>query len=132
MINNPKKIIAAVLLIVGLILVNMISSWVSLQADFTEEKLYTLSEGSISLLEKIEEPITLTYYFSRSNESLGIYVKNYALRVEDLLNQYVEAANGNIELKIIDPKPDSDEEELALRSGINGQRIGNGSSLFFG
>jgi len=130
--NRPTQLIALILLIVGLVLVNFIASFLPGQIDFTSSKLYTLSPGTQALLDKIEEPITLEFYFSRDAEGIPILFKNYATRIEELLKQYEGAASGGIELRIVDPRPDTKEEEAAIRVGISGQTLGNGDTLFFG
>lgn len=130
--NRPTQLIALILLIVGLVLVNIIASFLPGQMDFTSSKLYTLSPGTEALLDKIEEPITLEFYFSRGAEGIPILFKNYATRIEELLKQYKGAASGGIELRIIDPRPDTKEEEAAIRVRISGQTLGNGDTLFFG
>lgn len=130
--NRSTQWIALILLIVGLVLVNFIATFIPGQIDFTSSKLYTLSPGTKTLLNKIEDPITLEFYFSRSAEGIPILFKNYATRIEELLKQYDNAASGGITLRIIDPKPDTKEEEAAIRVGISGQTLGNGDTLFFG
>ncbi|MGH8021503.1 MAG: Gldg family protein [Opitutaceae bacterium] len=126
------KTAAILLLFVILVLVNFLASQFSARADLTQDNIYTLSEGSDSLLSKIEEPVTLRFYFSRSLENLPIRFKNYATRVEEMLNQYVSASDGNISLEVIDPQPDTDEETEARRAGILPQQLPTGEALYFG
>ena len=130
--NRSTQWIALFLLLVGLVLVNFIASFLPGQIDFTSSKLYTLSPGTQALLDKIEDPITLEFYFSRSAKGIPILFKNYATRIEELLKQYDSDASGGIELRIVDPRPDTKEEEAAIRVGISGQTLGNGDTLFFG
>ncbi len=127
-----NKWIALALLVVGLVLINFIGSLFRGQADFTANKLFTLSDGSRSILEKIQEPITLRFYFNRSAEGAPAFIKNYAALVEDFLRQYESAARGNIHLEVINPRPDTEEEEAAIRAGISRQPLPTGESLFFG
>lgn len=127
-----NKWIALGLLLAALVLVNIIGAILRGQADLTDNGLYTLSPGSRSLLAKIEEPVTLRFYFSRSVEGAPIVFKNYAARVEDLLRQYENAGRGKIRLEVINPRPDTPEEEGAIRAGIAGQPLPSGETLFFG
>ncbi len=127
-----KKTVAIALLVLGLGLLNYIAKHLPGQTDWTGEKLYSLSTGSKAILEKLEEPIELRFYFSRSLEGLPTEWKNFATRVEDLLAQYVKAGKGAIRLSIIDPKPDSDEESEAIQAGIQAVPVSNGDNLFFG
>lgn len=127
------KIIAILLLFIGLVLVNYLASRIPWRMDNTASQVYTLSEGTYSLLEKIEEPITLDFYFSRSAAGLPISFKNYAARVEEMLEQYARAARGRIVLNIINPEPDTPEEEAATRAGLQPRIIpGTGESVYFG
>ena len=127
-----KKITLVFLLLISLILFNFIGSTLSTQIDLTAGNIYTLSKGTEKILQKIEEPIYLDFYFSRGVENLPIYFKNYATQVENLLRQYQKASGGKVFLRIIDPRPDSPEEEMAIRQGISGQQMVTGDSLFFG
>ncbi|RME67691.1 MAG: ABC transporter [Verrucomicrobia bacterium] len=127
-----EKTSAILLLAIALVLVNFLASQFPARIDLTESKIYTLSPGTISMLEKIEEPITLNFYFSRSLDALPIRFKNYATRVEEMLRQYVSKSNGMITLNVIDPKPDTDEETEARRAGVQPQTLSNGEMLFFG
>lgn len=127
-----NKWIGLGLLLVALVLVNFIGGLFRGQADLTENALYTLSEGSRNILAKIEEPVTLQFYFSRSAEGAPVFIKNYATLVEDLLHQYESAAGDKIRLEVINPRPDTSEEEAAIRAGITGQPLPTGETLFFG
>lgn len=130
--RHAKKWIAAFLLLAGLALVNIIASRLPGQLDLTGERLYTLSDGSRSLLKKLDEPVILNFYFSRSLPELPIAFKNYATRVEELLRQYQAAAPGFIDLRVIEPEPDTEEEDRAIRAGVGNQMTPSGGNLFFG
>ena len=130
--KSAPKLATLCLLVIGLILITVISGFLPGQADFTADRLYTLSEGSKSLLGKIEDRVSLQLYFSRSAQNLPILIKNYASRVELLLRQFQKEADGKITLSIIDPKPDTEEEEATIRAGISRQHLPGGESLFFG
>lgn len=124
---------AVVLLFVGLVLLNFIAGRVGGKLDFTAAQIYTLSDGTHEILDEVEEPVTLKFFFSRSLEGVPIMFKNYAQRVEELLEQYESASNGMVQVEVIDPKPDTEEEEAAIRYGLNGQPVPPvGDTLFFG
>ena len=65
-------LVGLVLLLAILVAANVIVSYSSLRADLTEEKLYTLSEGSRSVLQKLEQPVTLKFYFSSSSAEVPV------------------------------------------------------------
>ena len=130
--NTSQKFIAGFLLIVILVLANMFAGLFSWKLDFTDGKLFTLSEGSQLLVEKLEERVDFDFYFSRSVDGLPISFKNYGTRVEEMLRQFEAASNGMIRLNIINPEPDTEEEEAATRAGITANPMSNGQSLYFG
>lgn len=130
--NRSQKSLAVGLLVVGLIAFSVIAAKLPGQFDWTDGNYYTLSETSRELVRNLEEPVTIEYFFSRSVEQLPVAIKNYGTLVEDLLRQYVDASNGMVRLKVIDPKPDTEEEEAAIRSGIRGQPTATGQNIFFG
>ena len=110
-----------------------ILSRLSLRGDFTAEKLYTLSDGSKSVLSKLDNDVTLKYYFSSSSAEMPLEVKTYAQEVSNLLREYVRAGGGRVVLEEYDPKPDSDAEEWAQRYGVEPQTVNPfGSPVYFG
>lgn len=127
-----NKVIAAALLFVALVLVNYLASSLPVRVDATADNIYTLSPGTKSLLSKLEEPVQLTFYFSRNVDALPISYKNFATRVQEMLRQYVRASKGKIQLTIVDPKPDTPEEEKASASGVSPQMLPSGERVFFG
>ena len=130
--NTSQKFIAGFLLILILLLANMFAGLFSWKLDFTDGKLFTLSKGSQLLVEKLEERVDLDFYFSRSVEDLPISFKNYGTRVEEMLRQFEAASNGMVRLNIINPEPDTEEEEAATRAGITPNPLPNGQNLYFG
>jgi ABC-type uncharacterized transport system involved in gliding motility auxiliary subunit len=131
--KTGTKLATIVLLLVGLILVNYLASHTPLRLDATSQQIYTLSPGTRSILSKIEEPMTVDLYFSKSTTGQDIQYKNYAERVVEMLRQYVRASHGRITLNLIDPKPDSPQEEKATAAGIEPQTIpGGGEQFYFG
>src|SRR5687768_16364328 len=113
-----SKALAIALLFVGLVLVNYLASSLPLRVDATAESIYSLSPGTKAMLGKIEEPVTIDLYFSKDVASLPIAYKNYAARVQEMLRQYVRAARGKVTLNVINPRPDTPEEEKATAAGI--------------
>lgn len=104
--------------------------------DITEQKLYTLSDGTKSILNKLNQPIKIKLYYARTAAMQAPdqikYFNNYYYFVKALLEEYVRQSNGMIKLEIIDPRPFSDEEVEALRHGIQRFMITEEESFFFG
>jgi ABC-type uncharacterized transport system involved in gliding motility auxiliary subunit len=127
---------AGVLILLGILIAfNAVLSPVRLRKDVTQDKLYTLSNGTKELLKGLDRDVTLKFYFSKSNDRLPIPLKNFAGRVRDLLAEYQSRAGGHLAVEEFDPKPDSDAEEWAQRYGLRGQALdmfGAGGDLYFG
>ena len=122
-----------VLLVAVIGAVELILSSLPFRADLTAEKLYTLSNGSKAVLGKLEEDVTLKFYFSSSSADMPMGLKTYAGQVQDLLKEYERAGNGHLILEAYDPKPDSDAEEWAQRYGIEPQNANPfGQPVYFG
>jgi ABC-type uncharacterized transport system involved in gliding motility auxiliary subunit len=130
--NPGNKALAIALLFVGLVLANYLASSLPARLDLTAEQIYTLSPGSKALLSRIEEPITLDFYYSENASGLPISYKNYAERVREMLRQYVRASGGKITLNPINPQPDTPEEEQATAAGLEPQTQPGGDPFYFG
>ncbi len=128
--------VAAMFLV--LVAVGTIASFVRLRLDLTEDRLYTLSEGTKRILAKIDTPVVIHFYRTRSSTDMPVFLKTYADRVEDLLAEYQQWARGKIEVKKFDPVPDSDAEDSARLDGVEGQVLhpaglmGMGDKVYLG
>jgi ABC-type uncharacterized transport system involved in gliding motility auxiliary subunit len=60
------------------------------------------------------------------------FFNNYYEYVKALLEEYVSASNGMVELEIIDPRPFSDDEAQAMKYGLRRFPITEEESFFFG
>lgn len=101
--------------------------------DLTEQKLFTISEGTEEILENLEEPINLYFFFSDDASKDMVVLRNYARRVEEMLREYERVADGNIRLHIIDPQPFSEAEDRAAEFGLQAIPLpGTGEQLYFG
>ena len=129
--KSGSKALAIALLFVGLVLVNYLASSIPARLDATAESIYSLSPGTKALLGKIEEPVTLNLYFSKDATGLPIAYKNYATRVSEMLRQYVRASHGKLALNVINPQPDTPEEEKATAAGLTPQVSQQGGEQFF-
>ena len=128
--------LAGVLLLLGILIAfNAVMRPMRLRMDVTEDKLYTLSDGTKQLLAELDRDVTLKFYFSKSNDRVPVPMKNFAARVRDLLKEYEARSGGYLVIEELDPKPDSDEEEWAQRYGLQSQALdmfGMDGGLYFG
>ena len=131
-----KKVFGIVALALLLVIVgaaNCILSMLSARVDLTAEQLYTLSKGSREVLGKLDQKVTLKFFFSESAKDMPASLKSYAEQVRDLLGEYERAGKGNVVLETYDPKQDSDEEEWAVKYGIEPQQTNPfGAPIYFG
>jgi ABC-type uncharacterized transport system involved in gliding motility auxiliary subunit len=133
---SRRAIAIAALVCIGLMLVsiNVIAArFFAWRLDLTAEHLYTLSRGTLRTLAKIDEPVTLRFYYStRLADEVPAYGV-YAQRVRELLDQYVAAAHGKIRLEIYNPQPFSDVEDRAVAFGLQGVPLdAQGEQVYFG
>jgi ABC-type uncharacterized transport system involved in gliding motility auxiliary subunit len=115
----PVAGVLAVLVI--LIAVNVLGNFLKVRSDLTENKIYTLSPGTKRILDKLDTPVEIRFYYSKDNSSMPVPLRTYAQEVEDLLSEYQQAGHGKIQVVKLDPKPDSDAEDSARLDGVQGQ-----------
>ncbi|MFV2061126.1 MAG: GldG family protein, partial [Gammaproteobacteria bacterium] len=124
-------ILAAVLLVVINLFSNLLFS--SARLDLTDGAIYSLSDGTKNIINKIEEPITLRFYFSKKLLSDIPSISNYGKRVKELLVEYENISSGNIKLVIVDPEPFSEQEDQAVQYGIQALPLNDGGTkAYFG
>jgi ABC-type uncharacterized transport system involved in gliding motility auxiliary subunit len=86
--------------------------------DLTADRLYTLSPATERIIARIDEPITLKFYYSsRLGAQLPAF-DVYAERVLDLLREYRDLSGGKIVLEIYDPEPFTPMEDRAVSFGL--------------
>ena len=125
--------IGLVMVLAILVAANVILHQFRLRADLTSEKLYTLSDGTRHVLQKLDSDVTLMFFFNTSSPEVPVPLKAFAQQVEDLLKEYASASQGRVHIEKYDPKPDSDAEDLAQRYGLEGQMLPPaGPTLFIG
>ena len=117
-ISTTSLLLLALAFITAIIVSNQLfSGW---RIDLTENRLYTLSDGTRQILENLDEPINLYFYYSDSASENAPTIRSYANRVQEMLNEFRLAAGGNIKLTVIDPLPFSEEEDRAAQFGMQG------------
>jgi ABC-type uncharacterized transport system involved in gliding motility auxiliary subunit len=117
-ISTSSLLLLALAFIAAIIVSNQLfGGW---RIDLTENRLYTLSDGTKQILENLDEPINLYFYYSdRASEDVPT-IRSYANRVREMLDEFRRAADGHIKLRIIDPLPFSEDEDRAAQFGLQG------------
>ena len=105
----------------------------NLQADLTSDGLYSVSEGTEKVLAEFDEPITLRFFVSRALLDASPGLGTYSTRAQELVQRYVDRADGKIRLELIDPEPFSPEEDRAVGFGLQGVPLNDAGELgYFG
>jgi ABC-type uncharacterized transport system involved in gliding motility auxiliary subunit len=100
--------------------------------DATEEGLYTLSDGTRSIVSALPEPITVRLYYSRA---LGQQAPQYGIfadRIQELLKTYQDLSRGKLKVHVYNPTPFSDHEDEAISIGLKGIPAPTGEKLYLG
>lgn len=104
-----------------------------MRIDLTENDLYTISPGTRRVLQGIDEPINLYYFFSDQETADIPFLRTYSTRVREMLEEFVAQADGKLILQVIDPLPFSEDEDRATQFGLQPVNLGSlGESIFFG
>jgi ABC-type uncharacterized transport system involved in gliding motility auxiliary subunit len=130
--SSALGLVAAAALAVG---VNMLVDRLAprARADLTEQRLYTLSDGTRAMLQGLQDPVTLRYFYSRRLGSAVPAYGAYAERVRAMLEEYVAVSGGKVRLEVFDPEPFSETEDRALAFGLQGVPVDqSGEQVYFG
>ena len=120
----------AVLFVSSIMLSNLALD--NMRLDLTEQKLYTMSEGTLKVIDSIQQPINLYLFFSDRASAENAPLRNYARRVRELLEEYTYYSDGRLILHVIDPAPYSEEEDRATEFNLQSLPMQGGDKLYFG
>ncbi|MBT8137086.1 MAG: Gldg family protein [Gammaproteobacteria bacterium] len=100
--------------------------------DLTENRLYTISEGTRNVLRKIDEPINVYFFYSETEARAAPSLRPYAVRVREMLEEFSQHAGDKLRLRVIDPLPFSEEEDEASQFGLQALPTASGASIYMG
>ena len=100
--------------------------------DLTENDLFTLSQGTEKILQSIEEPINIYFFYSDRATQNVPQLRTYAVRVREMLQEFEQLAQGNVRLSIIDPLPFSESEDRAAEFGLQGITLNSAEPIYMG
>lgn len=112
--------------------INIIAGHLKHRWDLTENKLFTLSEGTKSILRELDSDVEIRLYATRDAKLMPPQLKNYVGPVEDLIDEFERHNPDKIHIKKFDPQPDSDAEDLAANDGIRGQMVSMADRIYLG
>ena len=114
--KNKKSINTQILLVFAILLViNVLSDKFFFRLDFTSDNRYTLSQATKNILKSLDEPVTVTAYFT---EDLPPDIAVVRRDFKDLLVEYANISHGNVVYEFVDPNKDPQIEQKAFQSGV--------------
>lgn len=113
---KKKSYITSVLLLIAIfVVVAAISESYFFRWDLTEGKQYSLSKATKDILKNLDEPVTITAYFTKDlAPNLAKVKRNF----QDMLVEYNSLSGGKVVYKFVNPNKDSETENKALKDGI--------------
>lgn len=104
--------------------------------DLTQNKLFTLTDGTQNILKRInpDEPVTIRFYATDSARvMLDDRFVSHAKTVKNLLLEIQKAAPDRIILEAIAANPKTEEEDRALEDDLRGVPVNNqGDNIYLG
>jgi gliding-associated putative ABC transporter substrate-binding component GldG len=115
--KSKAAYIYSIVLIIGIILlINILASEFFVRLDMTEDNRYTLSEATEQIIGDLQEPVTITAYFS---ENIPQKLQNTKQDFKDLLIEYSQRSDGMVNYQFINPgKDEQTEMKVVRREGI--------------
>ena len=105
--RNKSKVQIFLLLVVFVLFIMLANNiFKGFRFDLTENKLYTLGDGTLNIINDLQDEVTLNYYFSDSLTQDDTYLRAYAKRIKELLEEYELRSKGKIKLDGLLNEPD--------------------------
>ncbi len=104
-----------ILIAVALVFLNVLSEKYFLRLDFTADKIYTMSNATKDILRSLDEPVTITAYFTRGSQQEIEKARN---DFKDMLIEYAAISDGMVNYEFINPNEDEEAEQQAMQAGI--------------
>ena len=112
--------------------INVIAASFPLKVDWSRDGAYSLSPETGEFAGTLRKPVELRFYASLSSPHMPAVFKRYAERVEWLLRSLCEASRGKLSLLVLDPEPDSGDEQAAYLEGIKPMSVNTGDRIYLG
>lgn len=114
--KTKKTITSYLLILIGVIvLVNILSDNFFIRLDFTEDNRYTLSNATKDILKNLNEPVTITAFFS---EDLPPDIAKTRRDFKELLTEYASVANQMLVYEFVNPNEDEETERKSAMEGV--------------
>lgn len=114
--SRRRQGIISVLLVAGILIVlNVIAVQIFFRWDLTPNKIYTLSDASKNIVNKLDDKMVIKAYFT---DNLPAPYNNNRRYLQELLDDYRSASDGKITYEIISPSDQEELEKEAQKYGI--------------
>ena len=113
--NKKSTLIFSAFVLLAVIFINLIGRNWFVRFDLTDNKIYSLSDSSISVVNSIDDPLTIKVYFS---EQLPGQYGNNRRYLQDILEEYSAYSSGNLRFEFYIPEGDEDLIGDAQKYGI--------------
>ncbi|HYC86435.1 MAG TPA: GldG family protein, partial [Chryseosolibacter sp.] len=111
-----SKVYTTTALIIGIVIVlNMVSQQYHARFDLTEDREFTLSQATETLVADLEEPVTVKAYFSAD---LPPHIRKTREDFQNLLIEYASLSGGQVIFEFINPNESESIEQEAVEQGI--------------
>ena len=130
-----NRYFSIVVLVAGFVMFTLVNNLMlgSVRLDLTENGLYSLSDGTRQIIDELEEPVNLYFFFSEKSSGDLTALRAYSQRVKEMLEEYQLLAGSKINLRIVDPEPFSEQEDQAAEFGLQSVPVNQaGDALYFG
>ena len=122
-----NKFVTIFLLIGGIVLINVLASFVFVRLDLTEEKRYTISDATQNLLGNLDKEVLIKVYLDGDELPSGF--ERLKRAVDETLEEFKVYGGKNIDFRFINPSAESDtkkrEEVYAelIKKGMQPTRV---------
>jgi len=131
--HKTQLLMLAAIFILASVIISQSGMFSRLRVDLTENDLFTLNEGTVNILQDIDETIHLRLFYSdQATENIPL-LRTYHRRVVDFLEELERYGGGKLVVTEIDPVSFSEEEDQASQYGLQALPVGEGGeNVFFG
>ena len=98
--RTMDRVVLGAAVIGSLVLLNFLGIGVFWRLDLTRDKIFTLSEATTDLVANLQDPVTVSAYFTEDLPQPYASNRRY---VRDLLEEYFAHSEGNFRYEFIDP-----------------------------
>lgn len=110
-----EKSVLLVAVFGSVVLLNLLGLRWFARVDVTRDGAYTLSRATRETMRSLEEPVTVTAYFT---EQLPAPYSSNARYVRDLLEEFRAASNGKLAFQFIDPAAQETEADKETKQNV--------------